>query len=587
MLAKANKVCERLWKDESGVVLALTVVVFLSLFMMAVSVFAVGENIRQRIALQNAADAAAYSGSVIQADALSRLAILNQAMSWEYAQLCKIQMDYIIGKWAKGTIMTYRISAWAGYVAALAAAIAEETPFWQVSVGFPPEALPPYTPPFDDLLFTDDRKISTTGDWRAAVPNIPPYLPAWVGSIKEVQKASDWFTDDKADELRKKMDEQRSEVKRLSKYENWIQENLRTKIESAVQYVLRANLVGDAQSDLYWALSLAEGKAKTTGSGSSELPPMLTTETDQDKFFRLCGINNQMPLLSWYFGPGWKTWYRLTTDDISRDGNADESAHEYKDFPGLNSIWFVTPDPPGTPIPGFWSAGLSRDLYPSPNPDKYFESGCAPQAKILTQDYFKRSGAVSVGVSRKMRNPFSSYLDSDASKGIFGLFDVGDVWSLVPGRGRKSWAVAVARAGYKKPGGEDGEYDPHATADWVDNNREQDKGNLSIRDWDAVLIPIRRAWVMNTGDGWEGGKDCTTEVMKAFAEGDADAEWKGLFLSALGATSPGKDSTRQGWGDSSLVERTGSGSSISWDVGEGGGGGEDSPKVQMERAVWH
>ena len=49
MLKESNNFCLRLWKDESGVVLAVTVVVLLTLFVMACSVYAIGETVRQRI----------------------------------------------------------------------------------------------------------------------------------------------------------------------------------------------------------------------------------------------------------------------------------------------------------------------------------------------------------------------------------------------------------------------------------------------------------------------------------------------------------------------------------------------------------
>jgi hypothetical protein len=55
--------------------------------------------VRQRIELQNAADAASYSAAVIQADTISRVATINRAMAWTYLQLTRRQMDYIVDKW--------------------------------------------------------------------------------------------------------------------------------------------------------------------------------------------------------------------------------------------------------------------------------------------------------------------------------------------------------------------------------------------------------------------------------------------------------------------------------------------------------
>ena len=84
-----------------------TLIVFLLLFIFCAAVYAVGETINNRIKLQNACDAAAYSAAVIQADGLSRMAIVNKAMSWTYIQMTNRQMDYITYRWIKLTLKRY------------------------------------------------------------------------------------------------------------------------------------------------------------------------------------------------------------------------------------------------------------------------------------------------------------------------------------------------------------------------------------------------------------------------------------------------------------------------------------------------
>ena len=85
--------------DESGVALAFSVVVFLFLYLFGMGIYAVGDTVQKRIKLQNAVDAAAYSGAVVQADALSRIAVINKAMAWTYVMQTRMQMDYIMHKW--------------------------------------------------------------------------------------------------------------------------------------------------------------------------------------------------------------------------------------------------------------------------------------------------------------------------------------------------------------------------------------------------------------------------------------------------------------------------------------------------------
>ena len=93
----------RLVRDEGGVALMLTLGVFLFLFLACCGVYAVGETISRRVDLQNACDAGAHAAAVAQADVLSRMAVVNRAMSWNYVQMTKMQLDYITYNWLKVT----------------------------------------------------------------------------------------------------------------------------------------------------------------------------------------------------------------------------------------------------------------------------------------------------------------------------------------------------------------------------------------------------------------------------------------------------------------------------------------------------
>ena len=99
----------RLWRDDSGVVLAVTMIVFLAMFMMACAVYAIGETVRQRVEVQNGADAGAYSAAIVQADTLSRVAAINRAMAWTYVQMVRMEMDYIVDKWLWLTLQRWEI----------------------------------------------------------------------------------------------------------------------------------------------------------------------------------------------------------------------------------------------------------------------------------------------------------------------------------------------------------------------------------------------------------------------------------------------------------------------------------------------
>lgn len=87
--------------SRSGSALVFAIGCFFFLFVLVLSVYSVGETIRRKTELQNACDAAAYSAAVVQADILSRMAVLNRAMAWSYIQTTKMQMDYIAYKWLR------------------------------------------------------------------------------------------------------------------------------------------------------------------------------------------------------------------------------------------------------------------------------------------------------------------------------------------------------------------------------------------------------------------------------------------------------------------------------------------------------
>jgi len=94
----------RLGREESGAAFVVTLGVFLFMWLVCCGVYAVGESVRRKIEIQNAADAAAYSAAVVQADFLSRVATVNRAMAWTYVQMTRRQMDFITQKWMEKTL---------------------------------------------------------------------------------------------------------------------------------------------------------------------------------------------------------------------------------------------------------------------------------------------------------------------------------------------------------------------------------------------------------------------------------------------------------------------------------------------------
>lgn len=96
-----------LGREEHGAALVVTLAMFFLMYLAIMGVFAVSTAVKERIHLQNACDAAAYSAAVVQADTLSRIATINRAMSWTYVDMTRLQMDYIVRHWLEHTCSHY------------------------------------------------------------------------------------------------------------------------------------------------------------------------------------------------------------------------------------------------------------------------------------------------------------------------------------------------------------------------------------------------------------------------------------------------------------------------------------------------
>ena len=98
---------KRLAREDDGAAFIVTLGVFMFMFMLCIGVYAIGDTVRRKIELQNAADAASYSAAVVQADTLSRIATINRAMAWTYIQMTRRQMDFITDRWLKRTVKVW------------------------------------------------------------------------------------------------------------------------------------------------------------------------------------------------------------------------------------------------------------------------------------------------------------------------------------------------------------------------------------------------------------------------------------------------------------------------------------------------
>lgn len=101
MIGILRKKIDKLIHGDDGAALVITLALFMMMYISCAGVFAIGQTVKDKMILQNAADAAAYSAAIVQADTLSRIAALNREMAWTYKNLVCHQMDYIVANWLK------------------------------------------------------------------------------------------------------------------------------------------------------------------------------------------------------------------------------------------------------------------------------------------------------------------------------------------------------------------------------------------------------------------------------------------------------------------------------------------------------
>ncbi len=97
-------------RDENGQSALFAVLTLMLLMIVIAYTYNVGTTVSQRVRLQNAADAAAYSGAVVEANALSSIAWLNNCETYLHAKLEQHMLDVVmystassIANWGKYT----------------------------------------------------------------------------------------------------------------------------------------------------------------------------------------------------------------------------------------------------------------------------------------------------------------------------------------------------------------------------------------------------------------------------------------------------------------------------------------------------
>jgi len=468
MLKAANRAALRLWRDESGVVLALTVVVFLSLFMMASAIFAGGETIRQRIELQNAADAAAYSAAIVQADCNSRLAAINRAMSWTYVRMVRMEMDYIVDKWLWLTLKRWKRDD-----------EMIDQPFNAPSCN---QGVPYYVTGYGAALGNRfaHEKILLNYHQLVSKSDIENARTQAQGEHKSYTQLAD------------KIDKCREQINAMNDKEVELLNKMPKRIAKATETVLKAN-IKDTWNDGF------------TG-GAQIMYQLKQQEQPKGKTFAVLDLPSEDDFLR-------------HSDYIPEQGNTANEVFE--DGAG---VWFIQKNLEGQPgiqrgykyggpilsakwgyYSSLWvevdgacvfSSEISGDSEVKGDDseikdERYYDTAQA-RAHVLTKEFFARGGSLRVALTRRLNNPFQ-FLFGGGGPGVFKPF-------TLDGGNRFMWTVSAAIAGYNpKPRQEaQGRYE----VTYEDNSGDK-LWNLKTSDWDAELIPLHRADTLGENRAWK------------------------------------------------------------------------------------
>lgn len=503
----------RLAKDEDGVALVVTLAVFFFIYLVCMGVYAVGTNVRERIHLQNACDAAAYSAAAVQADTLSRIATINRAMSWTYVQLTRRQMDYIVYRWLRETVSQYKRD-----MANARSAGGQGLHFhnyWDIAPDTTPLVLRNNAlhlfPQFGDKVRLNDSKnveIVSVEEANDTFIATKPYGDSFYAS---------GLSGDGLSRLRSQIRADKEAIREMNDAERDLEQGMGGRIEYAAREILKANIGFDVSRTIYFT---------KVPSPCLETP---NASLDEEARFLLWSDPAKNPLgAAERFRTGYRTWFTLN------DGQGFQ--REYKQTVlALKSAWhwhavsWTCPEE----APCFWTPTLSGanavrgiDVYE----EEYFV-GERANPRILKPEYFDAQGTVSVGLAKRAENPFAR------------IFDVGGIFSAFNPFG--SWTVALssAKAGYAHniPDDSGRNYWVSYKRHW----RETDQPlNMSQSNWDAVHVPVRMAKVMADGRDWPtagtGKKkpQWHAERISGHVAQWMSGEWKNLSTGAVSDESP-------------------------------------------------
>lgn len=485
------KRCELLGKSSDGAALAITLAFMLPVCILFIGVYAVGELVRNKIELQNAADAAAYSAAVVQADYLSRMATVNKAMAWTYVDLQKRSLDAAMDMFSAYVVKQFNDD--------LNKCKQRNMPCHMHVLGLN------YNCGTDVLVDNLELELFGTG------VGIPFYMKEFNGQegldkmvLSQVVHVAEANAKKKGmiENLPKIYKYSYNIIKMTKKLVDLHGEYPKKIKETALQ-VAAANMM-ECKDD--YIINVTCGNENLSFF-------FMTGSDDNEKAF----ISFADPTLKDFspksvFGPGTDDW-------IVRKGSLGfwRVYKQTKTHLFANWDWFWTRwvhmqildmpvhCPPITPggatgrgHPKYHGYDSMFKIIKNDLPIGLLVTPAIPIT--LTPEFFGKSGSITVAIARKTPNPLSAFTSQGRSMTAPGILSAFNASAAGGNRPEYMCAISSARAGYKQYNSdkkkklESSEY----TIGYVRADKEK-TWNLIETDWDAVFLPVRHAWDLCAG----------------------------------------------------------------------------------------
>ena len=484
--------CRELATDTRGAALAITLAFVMPVYLLVIGIYGIGEVVRNKIELQNAADAAAYSAAVVQADYLSRMATVNKAMAWTYVDLQKRSLDLAMDLFCNYIFIQFQKD--------LNTARQRNTPCHMHVPGLH------YNCGTDILVNSLFLEIAGTG---AGIPELAKKfngqsLTQRFLLLQAFHTLSAQFKGKGSVTNTPKVAEYSLNITKMMAKLNKLRQEYPKMVKQTAQQIAIANMM-ECKDDYFVNVSM--------GNTDTGFLTMMGTEENEKTFISFADPTLKDFSPKKVFGPGTDDWIvRKTIPGFWRVYRQTKT-HLYAKWDWFWTRWVhVNLGEIQLHLPPIFGGAIGQghpeyhgydSFFPLIKKDLPIGLAVPPAIPLtLTPLFFGKAGSITVAIARRTSNPFSVFSWSGRSltaPSILSAFN-----PSVAGGNRPEYmcAIASARAGYKLY--EKDKQKKFKSADYnlgYTLSSGEKEWNLVETDWDGVMLPVKNAWDLCAGAG--------------------------------------------------------------------------------------